>query len=372
LSTRASSDPPPVPAADRLAGLDGLRGVAIALVLWHHLVAPVLAPGRLNAATEQAWVGVDLFFALSGFLIGGILIDRRDSPRLMRVFYLRRAARILPLYYLALAAITGAVLAAMPGSRHVSPLWVHPLFLTNVAFAFSGVWDWGPLSVLWSLAVEEQFYLVAPWLVRACRPDRVGWLAVGLVAGAEVLRIGAEVLSPGPHLFIHVLTPFHMDALGCGLLVAWMVRTARAGRAAAFLTAHFGRFAIAGLVLLAVLNRLHSGEGALPTALWGYPVIGLGCGLLVLVAARGGPGLLPRLLNHPVLGHLGRRSYFIYLFHDLAWYALAALFGFAPGTRSLGMAGLALLTIALTWVAAEASWRWFEGPLVAWGHRQRY
>jgi peptidoglycan/LPS O-acetylase OafA/YrhL len=346
--------------------------MAITLVLWNHLVGPLLPPGWLAAVTQQAWVGVDLFFALSGFLIGGILIDRRDSPRLMEVFYLRRGARILPLYFLALAVVMIAVLDGMPGSYHNSPLWVYPFFLTNLAYAFSGMWDWRPLAVFWSLAVEEQFYLAAPWIVRACQPERLGWLAVGIVGCAEVLRIGAQLVSPGTHLFIHVLTPFHMDALGFGILVAWMVRNPRSDRTISFIVAHWRLVALAGMVLLLGLDWLRSGPGAMQMSLWGYPVVGAGCGLLVLVAVRGGPSSFARILALPLLGRLGRRSYFIYLFHHFGWYALAALLGLAVEAHWWAAACTSAATVALTWIAAECSWRWIEEPIIAWGHRKKY
>ena len=111
----------------RNTALDGLRGIAIAMVLWHHLVEPNLPLGHasplgwLRAATGLSWAGVDLFFTLSGFLIGGILIDHRISPHFTRVFYLRRAVRILPLYYLTLAVMAAAILCRLPGSYHIFP-----------------------------------------------------------------------------------------------------------------------------------------------------------------------------------------------------------------------------------------------------------
>src|SRR5665213_590018 len=210
----------------RNSALDGLRGIAIAMVLWLHLGQHHLPPGRgswlgwLRAGTGLSWTGVDLFFALSGFFIGGILIDRRRSPRLVRVFYLRRAVRILPLYYVTLLAIGAAVLLNVPGSYHMFPAWVYALFLTNFAFGLAQSWDWLPLSVLWSLAVEEQFYLTAPWIVRAIPRAWIPRVAIGLFAAAELCRAAALLAFPGGHFALQVLTPFRMDSLALGVWVA--------------------------------------------------------------------------------------------------------------------------------------------------------
>ncbi|MBM3853598.1 MAG: acyltransferase, partial [Verrucomicrobia bacterium] len=191
--------------ASRSAELDGLRGVAIALVLWHHLGASALPFGAdswlgwVRAASSLAGAGVDLFFVLSGYFIGGILIDHRESPRLARVFYLRRALRILPLYAVTLAVIFTLVALGAPGSWQEFPAWIYGLFLTNFALAWAQHWDWLPLSVLWSLAVEEQFYLLAPWIVRALSPTLLPWFAGAVVLTAWLLRLSVLVWFPQGH-----------------------------------------------------------------------------------------------------------------------------------------------------------------------------
>ena len=218
------------PTAARDSALDGLRGIAIGLVLWHHLLATYLPVGRgswlgwLRAGTGLAWCGVDLFFVLSGFFIGGILIDRRDSPRLARVFYLRRAVRIMPLYYVTLVVTLLAIVVRVPGAYHEFAPWVYATFLTNFALAHTHTWDWLPLSVLWSLAIEEQFYLTAPWVVRVISPSRLPWLAAGLALGAWMARGILLLWFPSGNFAAHVLMPLRMDGLALGALVAWAVR----------------------------------------------------------------------------------------------------------------------------------------------------
>ena len=147
---------PSTPPDNRVPEFDGLRGLAIALVLWHHLVEPYLPQGAvhwlgwLRVAGNLSWCGVDLFLVLSGYFIGGILIDHRNSPQLCRVFYLRRALRILPLYYVALACCLLAVsLKWLHPSPTFSP-WAYALFLSNFDLALQNYWEPLAFSVLWS------------------------------------------------------------------------------------------------------------------------------------------------------------------------------------------------------------------------------
>jgi len=363
----------------RNAALDGLRGVAIAMVLWLHLVQQFLPPGRgswlgwLRAGTGMSWAGVDLFFTLSGFFIGGILIDQRSSPRLIGVFYLRRAVRILPIYYVTLAAIAAAIILRLPGSYHLFPAWVYALFLTNFAYALASSWDWLPLSVLWTLAVEEQFYITAPWVVRALPRSVIPWLAVGLAALAEAARCGMLLAYPKGYFSLHVLTPFRMDALALGVLAAWAVRSERAGPFFSRLGAHWRPWLLLALAALGGLDLLQPDQGSPTLALFGYLVIAMAFTLVVLIIAKLRPPGLTRALEFRPLVHLGRHSYFIYLWHGLLGGALIRwLEGPEFVLNSAAGFAVAALAAGATWAAATASWRWFEGPLVAWGQRQSY
>jgi peptidoglycan/LPS O-acetylase OafA/YrhL len=365
--------------ARRNAALDGLRGIAIALVLWHHFVELNLPPGRgswlgwLRAGTGLSWSGVDLFFTLSGFFIGGILIDRRSSPRLTRVFYLRRAVRILPIYYITLGFIAVALLARLPGSFHLFPAWVYGLFLTNFALGLAQRWDWIPLSVLWSISVEEQFYLSAPWVVRALPPSRLPWFLAGLAALAELARACVLIWHPQGNLALHVLTPFRMDALALGACVAWAVRSdaalpffERLGRA-------WKLWLLAGLVLFCGLALLRPTEGSPVMALAGYPLMASVFALTVAILSGLPPNGLSRFLESRPLVHLGRHSYFIYLWHTLLGGALIRWLGGQNFiVNSLQTFGIVMVAVAATWIAAAASWKWIEGPLVEWGHKHAY
>ena len=379
VNTPESSAKPPVPAARREVALDGLRGVAIALVLWHHFVEQSLPPGRaswlgwLRAATGLSWCGVDLFFTLSGFLIGGILIDKRDSPRFARIFYLRRAARILPLYYVTLAVAGLALALHIPGSFHLFPPWVYALFLTNFAIGFSGNWDWLPLSVLWSLAVEEQFYLSAPWVVRMLRPGRLPWVLASIVALAEAARVAFVTASPARHFFPFVLPPFRVDGLALGFLAAWTARCDPSAPLRAFLCKNWPILAGCGVGAMGALALLRPAEGAPILNCLGYLAIAAVFALIVFVVFVPKPPMLARVLEFRPLVNLGRHSYFVYLWHGLIGSSIIRALG-GPDFTLNSAAGLAIVAVAIgsTLLAATASWKWFEGPLVEWGHRHHY
>jgi peptidoglycan/LPS O-acetylase OafA/YrhL len=165
----------------RIPELDGLRGFAILLVLiYHYVVFPLhslepRSPTWLAACLDLTWSGVDLFFVLSGFLVGGLLYDARESPYYFRTFFARRVCRIFPLYYvlLTLVFLGGpyvGIYTAVPGGPHFTPAGPSPVscifFLQNFWAAETGTPGSLWLAVTWSLAVEEQFYLVIPFLIR--------------------------------------------------------------------------------------------------------------------------------------------------------------------------------------------------------------
>lgn len=371
--------PVPAHAPSRIAELDGLRGLAIGLVMWHHMVEFSLPPGRetwlgwLRAVTNLSWCGVDLFFVLSGFFIGGILLDQRASPRLARVFYLRRAVRILPLYYVTLLVIFACTALGLAHSWQLFPPWVYALFLTNFYLAGHQAWDWLPLSVLWSLAVEEQFYLVAPWVVRALRSAVFPWLAIGLVFAALLLRGFWIGLFPENYFAVHVLMPMRMDALALGALVAWAVR-------AEGLRGFWSRFARSwprwlglGLTLLAGLALLRPREGGRLLAAGGYTLLALVFALVVAVVAGVRPAGLCRLLAWRPLALLGRHSYFLYLWHGLLGLGLIRWWG-GENFRLSTFPALFIVVVAAvaTWLAAGLSWKFFEAPLIRWGQRHSY
>jgi peptidoglycan/LPS O-acetylase OafA/YrhL len=187
LSPTPQAVHPSIPSAgtnvgDRIPGLDGVRGFAIILVLlWHYVAMPLTHQpgGGLNFVRQilgVCWSGVDLFFVLSGFLLGGILIENRNSPNYFRTFYLRRASRIFPLYYAWLFAVVCA--GYFLGSGKLFPVfagfgsfWPFFTYTQNITQVLVPNTEGGAvLGVTWSLAVEEQFYLILPFIIYFVTP----------------------------------------------------------------------------------------------------------------------------------------------------------------------------------------------------------
>ncbi|RMH26225.1 MAG: acyltransferase, partial [Planctomycetota bacterium] len=155
---------------------DGLRGVAILLVMAFHIwryTGDAVAGRAVSLVAGMGWAGVDVFFVLSGFLITGILLDTKGRPRYWRNFFIRRSLRIFPLYYAVMTAlVAGAVVIDRldlaiddPALATIDKAWINYLYLTNFVKAFWGA-NVVPLDIAWSLAVEEQFYIFFPFVVR--------------------------------------------------------------------------------------------------------------------------------------------------------------------------------------------------------------
>ncbi|HXC02391.1 MAG TPA: acyltransferase [Opitutaceae bacterium] len=358
----------------RIGALDGLRGIAIGLVLLVHFgfisIDFTSRSWWLPYAHqfEAGWCGVDLFFVLSGFLIGGILLDKRNSPRLARVFYARRALRIMPLYYLLLAVIFLRL-------AHVSQTFsfsVYPLFLSNLAYAMTNQWNWPPLNVTWSLAVEEQFYLFAPWFVRAISPRKLPWILLSLWLGSLVLRFAMSLTTREPGLIFYTCTPFRLDGLALGWLAAWLVRTPEGHP----IRAWFCRWWhwLLGLSFIFALGFLaqDSRQVSFAAIRYGYALLAVFFATLTLTVVLVHPPWLAGPLNNRWLCHLGRHSYFIYLWHELVAYVahryILPDFPASTWQEWAAMCGL----VGIVWIMAIISRHIFEGPLIRLGHRLAY
>jgi peptidoglycan/LPS O-acetylase OafA/YrhL len=217
----------------RVLELDGVRGLAIVMVLtWHYFYLPWEVVPRTAASYARqlfawGWSGVDLFFVLSGFLIGGILMREREAPNFFRVFYLRRTCRILPIYYLVVLSYFPA--AAWLGSApefakllaHPFPAWSYATFLQNWQMAQADTFGPNWLAVTWSLAIEEQFYLLAPLMVFLLPPRRLPWALGAMALLAPAVRT-VLFFTHQPHWHLaYVLLPGRCDPLAIGMLGAY-------------------------------------------------------------------------------------------------------------------------------------------------------
>jgi peptidoglycan/LPS O-acetylase OafA/YrhL len=353
----------------RLEALDGLRGFAIFAVVAFH--AMFLDPALLGAARPAptdayptvallGWCGVDVFFVLSGFLITGILLRSKGAPGYFRNFYARRALRIFPLYYLVVGLLLFALdRPATTGAEKASYL----LYYQNIRYALVGEGTFDPARLItWSLAIEEQFYLVWPTVVWLCSRRALLRVCVAVVVGAIALRFW--LLAGGLHT-THFLTPCRLDTLAAGALLALFPAPPRwFGVTCAWLG--FGG-------LLAIARQAGNPfPESIPMQRWGLLVaLVFAVGLLTLARQ---PGVVAAAFRCAPLRALGQVSYCVYLVHFLVLDALTRGVLALPDGAKQAIAGalppqaiaalLGLLCLGGSWLVAAISWRLFEAPIL--------
>jgi peptidoglycan/LPS O-acetylase OafA/YrhL len=293
--------------------LDTLRGIAVLGVMllhgfyWQYSGLRFSTLQRLLLlATKPGWLGVNLFFVLSGFLITGILLEAKDKPGYYRRFYTRRALRILPAYYLLL------VLLAVFGQASLPYLGLGSIYLANITVLFGVANDYGPL---WSLAVEEHYYIAWPALVRRCSLRSVASLALGICLAEPLLRAAAFIT--GHAAGIGVYTWFVADGLALGGGLAALLRTPVSRRQVRWIAAFLLLLAAAAAALgkpLGILTRDHLLGAAMQLT-----VLNVAFGGALLCVLLLGTSEWQRYVNSPVLGFLGYISYGLYLIHLLVF-----------------------------------------------------
>jgi peptidoglycan/LPS O-acetylase OafA/YrhL len=302
-----------------MPALDGLRGLAIAGVLACHFLNawPILTELDRNVidVLGLGWAGVDLFFVLSGFLITGILVDQVGAPGWWTGFLLRRALRIFPLYYLALAlfGLVGPTLGLIdPWTFGRWGFW-YWTYLGNWAYAARQVIP--ALSHFWSLAVEEQFYLAWPLVVVVARGKRLAVLTAGLVVIAPALRAWIVHGSGWPVGSAFRVTPGRLDGLALGALLAVAFRDP-AGRALAARAWPWAA-ALGAIAFAAVGAPLGFDMHRAPLEIWSHTALAVAFGGLLAgaVAGEASGSRLARVLSAAPLRALGRVSYGVYVWH---------------------------------------------------------
>jgi peptidoglycan/LPS O-acetylase OafA/YrhL len=373
----------------RVPELDGVRGLAITMVLFcHYIVGQVELPlgsleAKLMALFRLTWSGVDLFFVLSGYLLGGILIAQRGSSRYFCAFYARRVTRIFPVYYLTLIAfvIVRSLMGDVDneGARWLFadafPIWTYALHLQNFWISLTGVHGASWLGVTWSLAVEEQFYLILPLLIRFIPPRLLLPIALALASTAPLLRTWLFYHHPHGGMAGYVLLPCRWDALLIGVAGAVMVRReffTRWMSAPASSLPLFVAFTTLFAGVAVLLLKAHS-IGSLGMAAFGHTWLALLALLIILVAQFGPWAWFRALFRTRWLVWLGGISYGLYLFHQIiSGLCHLWLCGAAPRIASWSDAGVTLIALVLSLLIASLSWHCFERPLVRLGRRVSY
>lgn len=331
--------------------LDGLRGLAIGSVLLYHCHEK-LRSSHLDVIAQWGWVGVNLFFVLSGFLITGIILDARDDPNFFRNFYARRGLRIWPVYvlvlllnYFAIPLVFGSFWWAIHEMRYAP--WLHYIFFVQNLFFLTLPGTIGPT---WSLAIEEQYYIFWAPIARFLKNSFLLPFLIGVFVASPFIRIAnTGFLTP-----THTLT--HLDGLAIGSLIALTLRTAELTRAT------WNKIAFAGLTLglSGVVLMIFHGSAFTDTLL----ALGF-AGMLVkalLVSDRS--NWYGHFLKVGPLKFLGMISYGLYMIHILCFVVIGA---FDLKMEKYGMRGdLAVVAVRLTLSigVATALWYGFEKPIL--------
>ena len=365
----------------RVATLNGVRGVAIAAVLMLHTAywsAPIARVDHVVAEiTSWGWAGVDLFFVLSGFLITGILLDSKGHPGYFRNFYARRTLRIFPLYYICVALVVSAsflplVMARFPQAatniRHVQGwYWT---YTTNYLIAWHG-FNAAPMrsSHFWSLAVEEQFYLLWPTVVLLANRRTLTRICVALLVICPLLRAGLWLAHASP-MAAWVLTPTRIDTLAVGALLAIAARSDGGLRRWHRLVTAAG---VVGTLFITVsfVARSSVNRDYPEFEIFGYSAIAAICAALVVAAMTADAGTrTQRVLSSRALGTLGRYSYGLYVVHFPIIGLLHAR-GLAPdaapavlGSHLPAQLAFSALGVAASFAVALASWYCLEQPML--------
>ncbi len=364
--TSAPSTPKATQAA-RFAEIDGLRGIAVITVILVHYYSRLvqkIAPGFYDFYSNLAGISVDLFFVISGFLIGGILLDHQPCGATTKTFYLRRALRILPIYWLALYVAFEPFSGVNEGGDSQVSFLSYFFFQQNLSTALGFVPP-KMLFPLWSLAIEEHFYAMAPLMFRWMSVRKILMTLLTIILLSPALRELTLSWNP-PHAYeiVHKFPLVRLDAIAFGVLGALLWRNVRARH---FLDEY--KKLLPWLVLLL---------GGLTLAYY-VPIPGLNLGpvfwlrlttqaafflALTFLCLLRSEGWVAGFCRLGFLRWAGVRCYFLYVFH---YPIRVTVFPFIknPHTNTL-------VALLLCLIFAEISWRLVEKPLINYAKRWNY
>ena len=355
-------------AMEKIKEVDGLRAIAILLVVaWHYLGTsdgPQSVPWRIFIFGR---IGVDLFFVLSGFLITSILLQNRASPRYFQTFYGRRAFRILPIYAVMLSIFFAGKLLGVGRVFFDGglPWWSYAVGLQNVWMSIDQTYGATWLAGTWSLAIEEQFYLLFPLIVFWLPTVLLRWFLIAMLVISPIGRIISY--AAGDSFGYYVLMPYRADILAVGALIACSRLSGpvsdRMRRAVAVLlvatVCAFPGFAF----LIGENTDIHM-------ALWGHTyLVALFGSVVFMVLENRGSGRLA-VLRSDAAEFVARISYALYLVHINVLIYVFLVFRTKRTIETFEGAALTALALALSVLICFASYRFFEGPRIRMAHRK--
>lgn len=349
----------------RVPALDGLRGLAGLFVLFSHFFGEVQHGAR---AMMFGWIGVDIFFVLSGYLIGKMILEKRECSNFFEVFYVRRALRIIPAYLVTLLIVSFLIdvfPAAIADADHRLPLWTYFTFLQVFPMAATGGVGAHWLSPTWTLAVEEHFYLVVPALL-VFTPRRL--IPTVLLAGIPIalaLRIATFQYHVWGDMTALVLLPFRADLLICGLLAGVAIKTD--GIAWDKLLPTLRVLPLVG-VTLTLIARIWS---ATAFEIFGPLFMGIGCASFVLCIVLDAPEA--QRFKAKWLQWIGDNTYCIYLTHlTVLGIMHAVTFGDRPDVQTGPQIAVTIASVPIAICVGAIMTKLVEEPLTRYGRNWKW
>ena len=367
--------------------LDALRGLGLCLVLIDHCWPDGLSY-LIFQLGNAGWIAMDSFFVMSGVLITGILLDSRDKPRYYRNYYARRTLRIFPLYYVVLGLLWAIANFTNYGLYYQDILkhWFNPLWFVFYAGNIrEGAIGFPPdllpgnyaafgYAVLWSLQIEEQFYLLFPLLVACLRRLYLQRLLMAAVVVSPILRVLSYLWQPANPYLQYVELPTHCDGLALGALIAIRFRSGPWNISKAALTS-WTALLLGAATVGSVVTTWGTHKQAWSTA-WdrtaGYSISSAGCACLVLwlICFRGSS--YTRWMRIAPLQYLGKISYGVYLLHPIAIWTIFELIKKDKLHFRKDDPLYFAEAVALSLIYAAISWHIFEQPLLSLKKRFSY
>ncbi|MFN6561428.1 MAG: acyltransferase family protein [Nostoc sp. ChiSLP01] len=358
--------------------LNGYRGIAILLVFLRHCVSEPAAEHAdfigivYKKLMNFGSCGVDAFFVLSGFLITGILLDSRENPNYFKNFYARRMLRIFPAYYVFLSIFLGIIhplIRSYEYPNHIdsNQIWFW-FYLENWYFIFQGDFLVGPINHLWSLAIEEQFYLICPAVIYFLPLRLLSWFFGTIILSGIIFRSWLLLTHPlTDNLFvsIYINSVCRVDTLAIGSLIAlWM----RSDRILPRLLSILPILLVVSGISLGIIAIIQGGFDRLNPMIVsiGFSIIAIFFGsLLILAVAQSENSLLVRCLSWSPLQRLGTISYGFYIYHfPILWMLCDKIYEYVGHSFILGHLASFLFCGALTLIISLVSWYCVEQPIL--------